>query len=86
MSFVGGLEQPKVDFRANSAELEASKLNYKNGSHNFRLTLILRQKFANYCVFGLQLSTVACLIHAEARLRTDVLLQLCNLLGFFLDN
>jgi hypothetical protein len=67
MPFVEGSEQPEEDFRANSAELEAPGLNYKNGSPDFRLTLILRRKFASYRVVGSQLPTVACLIHAEAR-------------------
>jgi hypothetical protein len=58
---------PEEDFRANSAELEAPELNYKNGSPHFRLTPILRRKFASYRVVGSQLPTVACLIHAEAR-------------------
>jgi len=40
---------------------------FKNGSPDFRLPLILRRKFASYCVVGSQLPTVACLIHAEAR-------------------
>jgi hypothetical protein len=53
-------------FQAKSAELEAPELNYKNGSPHFRLTLILRRKFTSYRVVGLQLPTVACLIHAEA--------------------
>jgi len=67
MPFVEGSEQPEEDFRANSAELAAPGLNYKNGSLDFRLTLILRQKLASYHVVVSQLPTVACLIHAEAR-------------------
>ena len=53
MLFIKGLEQPKEDFRANSIELEALKLNYKNGSLNYKLTLILRRKFANYYIISL---------------------------------
>jgi len=52
MLFVEGSEQPEEDFRANSAELEAPELNYKNGSPDFRLTLIPRRKFASYCIVG----------------------------------
>jgi hypothetical protein len=85
MPFVEGSEQPEEDIRANSAELEAPGLNYKNGSPDFKLTLILRRKFASYRVVGSQLLTVACLIHAEARC-VQMLLQLCNLLGSLLDN
>jgi hypothetical protein len=40
MPFVKGSEQPEEDFKANSAKLEAPRLNYKNGSPDFRLTLI----------------------------------------------
>jgi hypothetical protein len=41
MPFVEGSEQPEEDFRQiNSTELEAPRLNYKNGSRDFRLTLI----------------------------------------------
>jgi hypothetical protein len=52
MPFMEGSEQPKEDFTANSVELEAPRLNYKNGSPDFRLILILRRKFASYRVIG----------------------------------
>ncbi len=41
MPFVEGSEQPEEDFMQNSAELEAPRLNYKNGSPDSRLTLLL---------------------------------------------
>jgi hypothetical protein len=67
MPFVEGLEQPEEDFMPNSVELEAPGLNYKNGSLDFRLTLILKRKLSSYRVVGSQLPIVACLIHIEPR-------------------
>lgn len=86
MPFVEGSEQPEEDFKANSGGLEAPGLNYNNGSPDLRLTLIRRRIFASYRVVGSQLPTVACFIRTEGRCVQMSLLQLCNLLGFLLDN
>jgi hypothetical protein len=64
---------------------EAPGLNYNNGSPNFRLTLILRRHLP--VIVLLVRSFYSGLFNpCRSALRADVLLQLCNLLGFLLDN